>query len=228
MFKLLAKPVAMDLGFIFGSDGKDARASIALEKEIAKKLLENADVFEMATRVGAIQYESDARVLWRFGEASDGRTAMQLIDRLVRSRNGNNVLKALEIARDDLYFIKNGGRRDVPKTLILFIDETKIKDQRLEDTAKQLKDKGVKVIVIAMGPEVDKKDVAGIATDPSDLITLRTLSEPKEDEMSRIVAKSLPGKSIFVAMVKLKISFRKVLRDSKLIFEFLAILIEIN
>ena len=194
MFDLLAKPIALDLGFIFGSDSKDAQASIALEKEMAKKLLANVDVSEMAIRVGAIQYDSDARVLWRFGEASDGRTTMQLIDRVVRSRNGNNVLKALEIARDDLYSMKNGGRRDVPKTLILFIDKTEVKDQRLEDTAKQLKDKGVKVIVIAMGPEVDKKDVAGIATDPNDLVTLRTLSEPKEDKMSQIVAKSLPGK----------------------------------
>ena len=127
------------------------------------------------------------------GDLVDARSTIYNIDRLQRFRNGNNVLKALEIARDDLFSLNNGARRDVPKTLIVFIDKTEARDQRLEDTANQLKDKGIKVIVIAVGAEVDKKDVAGIASSPKGLIKPLDLSKSMQDVMSQAVEQSKPG-----------------------------------
>ena len=189
-----AKPIKIDLGIVFGSSGKNAPVTFAAEKELAKKMIEKYDISSSATLIGAISYDNDARVEWRFGDVIDAKSTVDRINRLRRSRNGNNVLKALEIARDDLFSIMNGARKDVPKTLIVFIDKTGMRDQRLEDTAKQLKDKGVKVIVIAIGPEVDKTDVAGIASSPKDVISLPDPSKPTGDVISKAVAQSLPGK----------------------------------
>ena len=185
----------LDLGIIFGSNGKNAPSTFTAEKELSKKMIEKYDISKSATIVGGISYDNDARVEWRLGDVIDTKSTVNRIDRLRRYRNGNNILKALEIARDDLFSVRNGARRDVPKTLIVFIDKTEARDQTLESTAKQLKDKGVKVIVIAIGPEVDKKDVAGIASTPKDLIKPLDLSKSMEDVMSQAVAQSKPGKS---------------------------------
>ena len=190
----VAKPVSLDLGFVFGANGLNADTTFAQEKELAKKMIEKFDISMTSTSVGAIVYDSNARLVWRLGDLVDARSTIYNIDRLQRFRNGNNVLKALGIARDDLFSIKNGARRGVPKTLIVFIDKTEVRDQRLQDTAKQLKDKGVKVIVIAIGPEVDKKDVAGVATGTKDLIKPLDLSKSMEDVMSQAVGQSKPGK----------------------------------
>ena len=201
-----AKPIKLDLGMVFGSDGKNAPVTFAAEKELAKKMIEKYDISSSATLIGAISYDNDAKVEWRFGNVIDAKSTVDRINRLRRSRNGNNVLKALEIARDDLFSIMNGARKDVPKTLIVFIDKTGMRDERLEDTAKQLKDKGVKVIVIAIGPEVDKtdvaglgpdlkkKEVAGIASSPMDVISSPDPSKGTDDVISKAVAQSLPGK----------------------------------
>ena len=157
-------------------------------------MIEKYDISNSATLIGAISYDNDARVEWRFGDVIDAKSTVDRIDRLQRSRNGNNVLKALEIARDDLFSLKNGARKDVPKTLIVFIDKPEMRNQELHDTAKQLKDKGVKVIVIAIGPEMNKKDVAGIASSPKDVISLPDPSESADDVISKAIAQSLPGK----------------------------------
>ena len=179
---------------VFGSNGINAPSEFATEKELAKKMIERYDISNSAALVGAISYDNDARVEWRFGDLIDAKSTVDKIDRLKRLRNGNNVLKAIEIARDDLFSIKNGARRDVPKTLIVFIDKTEARDQRLEDAAKELKDKGVKVIVIAMGPDVEKKDVAGIASSPKEVISSTDPSISIDDVISKAVAQSLPGK----------------------------------
>ena len=189
-----AKPIKLDLGIIFGSNGKNAPVLFAAEKELAKKMIERYGISSSTTLIGAISYDNDAKVEWRFGDVIDAKSTVDKIDRLQRLRNGNNVLKALEIARDDLFTKRNGARKDVPKTLIVFIDKTGMRDKRLEDTAKQLKDKGVKVIVIAIGPEVDKTDVAGIASSPKDVISLPDPSKSTGDVISKAVAQSLPGK----------------------------------
>ena len=191
----------LDLGFVFGANGRNADATFTREKELAKKIIEKFDISRTSTSVGAVVYDSSGRLAWRLGDLADARSTIYNINRLQRLRNGNNVLKALEIARDDLFSIKNGGRRGVPKTLIVFIDKTEARDQRLEDTAQQLKDKGVKVIVIAVGPEVDKKDVAGIAGSPNDLMKPLDLSKSMEDVMSQVVEKAKPGKLVLVLMV---------------------------
>ena len=186
----------LDVGFVFGSNGRTADATFTREKELAKKLIDKFDISRTSTLVGAIVYDSNGRLAWRLGDVIDARSTIYSIDQLRRLRNGNNVLKALEIARDDLFSMKNGARKDVPKTLILFIDKTEERDQKLEDTARQLKDKGAKVIVIAMGPEVDKKDVAGIASSPKDLIKALDFSKSMQDVMSQAVEQSKPGKLI--------------------------------
>ena len=185
-----------DLGFVFGANGKNADATFSQEKDLAKKMIDKFDISRRSTLVGAVVYDSSGRLAWRLGDLVDARSTIYNIDRLQRFRNGNNVLKALEIARDDLFSLNNGARRDVPKTLIVFIDKTEARDQRLEDTANQLKDKGIKVIVIAVGPEVDKKDVAGIAGSPKDLIKPLDLSKSMQDMMSQAVEQSKPGKYI--------------------------------
>ena len=186
----------LDLGFLFGANVRNADATFTREKELAKKMIEKFDISRTSTSVGAVVYDSGGRLAWRLGDLADARSTIYNINRLQRLRNGNNILKALEIARDDLFSIKNGARRGVPKTLIVFIDKTEARDQRLEDTAKQLKDKGVKVIVIAVGPEVDKKDVAGIASSPNDLIKPVDLSKSMEDVTSHAVEQSKPGKLV--------------------------------
>ena len=166
----------------------------AAEKELAKKMIEKYDISSSATFVSAITFDNDAKAEWKFGDVIDLRSVNDRIDKLRKLRPGNNILKALEIARDDVFSIKNGARRAVPKTLIVFIDKTEMRDQRLEDAAKQLKDRGVKVIVIAIGPEVNKKDVAGIASSPEDLIKPSDFFKSKEEVLSQAVALSRPGK----------------------------------
>ena len=166
----------------------------AAEKELAKKIVEKYDISTSATLVSAITFDNHAKMEWNFGDITDLKSVNNRIDQLRKLKPGNNILKAVEIARDDAFSVNNGARRGVPKSLIVFIDKKEMRDKKLQDAAKQLKYKGIKVIVIAIGPEVNKKDVAGIASSTKDLIKPHDFFKSKEEVLSQAVAQSRPGK----------------------------------
>ena len=124
------------------------------------------------------------------------KSTLSKIDLLARPRYGNNILASLEVARDALFSTVNGARRDVPKTLILFISKTDGADRRLEATANTMKERGINVIVIATGSDINTKDLAGIASDQTKLIVPSDLTNAVENASLTAASKSLPG-SVF-------------------------------
>ena len=164
-----------------------------MQKGIAKKIAERYDISVSGALVGAILYGNDANLQWRIGQVADMVSLDEKIDQLKAAEDGNNILKALEIARDELFSFSNGARRSVPKTLILFASEAKGNDKRIDDVAKQLKDNGVKVIVLALGSNVTKQELSGIASDPSQLIALRDPKAQLQDAIPTIASKTPPG-----------------------------------
>ena len=183
----------MDLGLVFGSQGVDPQAALNMQKDIAKKIAEKYDISPFGPLLGAILYGSDANIAWKIGQAADSLSVNKKIDELKAIKAGNNVQKALKVARDELFSLANGARRSVPKTLILFTSETEGKDSAIDAVAKQLKDNGVNVIVLAIGSNVKKQDLSGIASDPSKLIAMKDPVKELSDVMPLIDSKSLPG-----------------------------------
>ena len=188
-----AQPLMMDLGLVFGSQGGDPQATLNIQKDIARKIVEKYAISTSGALVGAILYGSDANIAWKIGQAADILSVNENIDEIKATKVGKNVRKALQVARDELFSLANGARRNIPKTLILFASETEGKDSTIDGVAKQLKDNGVNVIVLALGSNVKKQDLSGIASDPSKLITLKDPTKELSDVIPRIDSKSLPG-----------------------------------
>ena len=173
------KPIQVDLGFIFGADGANADRSFNAAKDLAKRMVEKYDISKDTAVVGGIIYDDSARLVWRFGDTSDVKATVSKIEELARSRSGSNLQKALEIARDDLYNVENGARRNIPKTLVIFVDVNPTGGS-LPIVAKELKQSGVKIVVVATSSEVDPAVAKGIASGKALVQTpdlARTLNE---------------------------------------------------
>ena len=164
-----------------------------LQKEIAKKIVEKYDISLSAALVGAIVYGDGAKIAWRFGDDIDLQSTNSKINQMARPRDGSDVLKALEIARDELFTQSSGARRNVAKTLILFVSGTIPRDQRIDDISKQLKEKGINIIVFALDDKIDTKGLSSIASEPSKLITLADPKTNLEMAISKLTSESSPG-----------------------------------
>ena len=195
LFFVSAKPVKLDLGIVFGASGRDASATFALEKDLVKKILDKYVISKSATLLGAIVYDSDARIAIKFGDAMNVAESKDAIDRLQRTSSGNSLGKALEVARDRLFSEKYGARRNVAKTLVVFVD-TKANDMpvdKLGGVAKDMIDAGVKIVVVAIGSEIDNKQVAAITSGSTTLFKPPTLDNV-EDLVPSITEGAKPGK----------------------------------
>ena len=194
---------------MFGADGANADAKLIAEKELIKKIIGKYNIARSATLFGAVIYDTDANLAIRFGDVYSKENAKNAIGRLQRRRAGNNLVRGLEVARDRLFDEKNGARRNVPKTLIVFVDKKSSNEEivKMATVAKQLQDSGVKLIVIGIGSKVDKKQLSAVASDSTTLFKPPTL-ESLENVLSKVAEASRPGKFKLLLHNNLRITCR--------------------
>ena len=183
----------MDLGIIFESSSNNSQSALAMQKNIAKKILEKYNVSPTGVLAGAILFGADAKVEWKIGQAIDLSSVNEKIDKLKLAKGGSNLARALQMARDELLPVSKGARRNVPKTLLVFITEAIGRVKSLDDVSNQLKNDGVNVIVLVVGSKVKKQDLAGIASDPSKTIALKDPIKDLSDVVPAVALKSIPG-----------------------------------
>ena len=185
-------PIKLDLGIILGATKQISEKTFEVEKDIAKSIAEKYTISEDETLIGAIVYGADATIAFRFGDATDTRGIIKRINAIQRGKLGNNVLRALEIARDELFKSVKGSRKGAAKSVIVFIDSAQDVDPRVERVSLELKDKGIKVILIEIGPS-DGKLAASIGTAP--------LSNKLNEVVDEIKDIAKPG--IYIALFSL-------------------------
>ena len=190
---ILAKPIKIDLGFIFGAVGPDGDRRFSAAKDLAKRMVEKYDISNDAALFGGIVYDDSARLQWKIGDATDLKSTVYRINELTRRRRGSNLQKALEVARDELFTLENGARRNIPKTLVVFFDGNPA-DSSLPFIAKELKDSGVKIIVIAIGSGSAFPGMQGIASSDKDFISTPDLARMMNDTLKTALLQSKPGK----------------------------------
>lgn len=186
-------PVPIDLGFIFGSNGINATDNFNAEKRIAKKLLDEHKISRKSSLVGAIVYDSDARIVMRIGEFLDKKSTIDGIDKLKRYRDGNDIEKALALARDRFFSVENLAKRDSAKNLVLFLDTANGLTKRANEIAKDLKAARVKIFVVVVGKEADVLDVLTIPTDSKGLVQVPDPKRELDSALKRIGSTAKPG-----------------------------------
>lgn len=191
----------MEVAFAFGSDGLDAPATFAAAKEIAKRIVRESHAKPKNTLFAAIFYDVDAYVKLRFDSGSDKRRVLNAIDSIVRSRQGSNLTRALEVARDQLFWPRSNREGDVQQSLVLFLDKLNETNPALENVADDLKKKGVKLIIVALGPEAKKTAVEGVVKDPKNVVKPSKLADNTDEVISDVAHLLKPGKYFLFSSV---------------------------
>ena len=178
---------------MFGAPGKEAANELAYQKKFVKSMLDKYDISPKTTQIGAITYGREAVVAMPLGGAANKVSTVYAINGIRIPEDGNNLTRALEVARDQLFTEKLGARRNVPKTLILFTNKKSSNlPSELANIASSLGKRGIKIVVVGIGSEVDKQQLAKLAEDKNTFFFPPSL-EKMERNVLPVVEASKPG-----------------------------------
>lgn len=166
---------------------------IEKQKKFIELLLQKYTISSQNTQVSSLIYSGGRTQLYfPFKEGSSNSSTYNFISNLpVLSDDGQNLKPVLENLVNKIYTLQNGAREHTQKSVVLFINKnTELND--LTDELSLLKEKDMKLVVVALNSKVDLDQAQAIVATKDYLIVLET-----EDKMNNLVEqvyqKTLPG-----------------------------------
>ena len=181
----------MDLGFLVGSSGKNADKIFDDAKKIIEKMLDSFEISTPKTHVAFVDYSGKPSVKINFDDGQ--KPAKELKEKIKKlPRNSGGLLEdGVKFVADELFTPKHGSRPTARKSLVIVVNKDDLGD--VEQAKKKLKKKGVKVVVLALGEEVDPKKAKKLPTTP-DLLEMAESFTKKPRVVGDLVEKLTQGK----------------------------------
>ena len=186
---------ALDIGFILGVDRPGEQNSFEMGKMIIADIVSKLEMAKGNTRIGLITYGSAARSELSFDRTYDGSQAVKTILGLSAPSIGQYIKKvqlAGELTRETLYLFNSRARKDVPATLMVFVNEEI--DTPAKKAIERVKSLGVKVIIVYLGTKRNLKSLGDLASEEKDFIKTGQIANAKNVARSAILA-AIPGKA---------------------------------
>ena len=147
-------------------------------KKFAKDIVDSFSVSQQEARFASLSYSSEAEVNFNFVRHSTAEKVKRAIDALPHKKSNTRVDKALELAASDIFSLQGGARTRRPMVLIVFFDGDVSRDMKdLAEVAGPLKDYGVKIVAVGVGPEVNTYQLAKVASSSNVIYKARTFGE---------------------------------------------------
>ena len=182
-------PSPLDIGFIIGTDGSDAK-DFNLQKDITKRLLDRLDVASDKSRIGLIVYGSDVRIHLRLDSENDRNSAKKVVDDLRRPRPGFSLPRAIAISERYLFAEGYGARKGVPKRAIVFVNREVDIPSKL--AAAKLMAKGIKIVAVGVGKTGSVESLKDIASSGKDAVKIASANDLQKG-IENALASVLPG-----------------------------------
>lgn len=190
----------IDIGFIVDSSGS-LRREYHKEKEFVKRVVESLDLSPNGSRASIITFSRNAEHSVKLNERQDLPAFTNAVDNLPMFGKTTRIDRALKMAREEMFSPQNGARAGIPKLLILLTDGSQTKDVDAIDpavVAKEIRDKGVILLVIGIGKNTNHQELLKIAGKAANVYQASNFDELKSSKFIDDVSKSSCEKGKYV------------------------------
>lgn len=183
----------VDIAVMVGSSGQDAVEKFKAQKMFINSLINRLDISKDTGQIASVLYEKEPLIMSRIGENVDRTTTKQTFDVIRNSLFSGNMDKALRLVKDTVFSVNQGARSQAPKSILMFIDTKAIGDgKKIDQLAKEFKDQNTKLVIVALGQDIDQATLKTLAYDQQSIFFPPSLEELQK--MVEPVAKALlPG-----------------------------------
>lgn len=155
------------LDIVFALDGSRPLtvAQFSKMKEAVLNVLNRYTISEKETHVGLIEFSNSVNLISRLNKDNSISQIKDILSQLPPSRGLSRVTDdALRVASDKVFDISAGGRPGASKVFIILTHGKSSGDTSLEEAVKPLKNTGVNVFVVNIGPKANSEEAKKIAT----------------------------------------------------------------
>lgn len=145
---------------------------------------------------GFIMHGTRPNIVRNLGRVLTASNAMSVVDNLNGANKRGDLKDALKITRDELFKEQNGARLGVPRSVLLFVDNNLKPDADLNKVVKQLRDDGVRLIVVTQGKDIDENKIKKATPGTNKWFFPDDLDE-MEEETTSIIAALFSGIEIY-------------------------------
>ncbi|XP_048583307.1 uncharacterized protein LOC5512020 isoform X1 [Nematostella vectensis] len=154
--------VNMDIAFAIDTTG-----DVAETQKFVKQLVNNMADSENSIHFGILTYGEKANTVTNFRDFQSEAKIKELVDGIASTPGGRRTDVALRQVKTDLFSLEGGMRQGHPKyAIVVTSGATAAGSEDLAKASKDLRELGVKVVVVAANSGADDSDFAKLASDP--------------------------------------------------------------
>lgn len=157
----------MDLVFVVGGS-KDENFDISGHYQtclaLADSIAEKYDIERDRVRVALVTYGALSKMTFDLQDYSDKHLLKSAFLKAEFPGTGTETEQALDMVREAV--LPTGREGNIAKVVILIT--AGIWHDKAEEAAQHLKDSGVEIYVVGIGPEVNRRELEAVASDPKD------------------------------------------------------------
>lgn len=176
---------------MFALDGSRPLTSTQFSKlkEAILNMLKRYKISEKDAHVGILEFSSSVRIVSRLNNDNTIGRIKDILAALQPSTGSARVTdEALRVASNKLFDVAAGGRPGASKVLIILTHGKSSGDVPPAEAVKPLRERGVNVFVVNIGPNADPMEAEEIATSGRHVISVDSPDETP-DAMENVVDK---------------------------------------
>jgi hypothetical protein len=154
------------------SSGSIGDKDFIKEQTFVKTLMASLQIGQNETRVGIINYNTNAEVLVDFSKPQTLKSLTDIIDKIKYKGGNTNTAEALLFANERILNETKGMRpaKDgIPKVVVVITDgESNVNQKDTIPQANKLKDRGFSIISVGVGQGINLQELIAIASTPDD------------------------------------------------------------
>ena len=149
-------------------------------KKLVKASIKSYNISAPQTNVALVQFGGDAEIKLTLNQGTNLGTVEQSVNDLVRVGGPRRMNKALRVIRRDIF--DSLKRSDAQRVVVLFTTGKNSRDGtgELPSVARDLRSRGVEVIVVVIGKESDPKEIEGITGKKGNAISVDDVNKLPE------------------------------------------------
>lgn len=190
---LVGKKEKLDLGIILGSSGADYLQIFKDQKSFVKNMFARLNIGSSSVLPGVIVNGENPRISISIGDVLTKSDAIRELLKITNPGSQELLYNALYKAKNDLFKNQKSSRTGVPKSLLIFLNKEPKKTSELSNAIKELKEAGVKIVVVMQGKDTNKAKVKNATANAKEWF-FPDDSDAAVDAIKDIIAALLPGR----------------------------------
>ena len=186
----------MDLAFAVDGSRNVDKNTFSKMKKFIKGALTVYTISNEKTHIGIAGFGGDkTNIVMPLSDGISVSLIENAVGSLERTGGPRRMNKAIRYIGSEMFTSKGGSRPDAEKVLVLLTAGKNSNDGKddLPKAARQLKDKGIEVFVIAIGKDFGDEEIKAIASNPDNVAKVESAAELPQvlDQLEKTTGKKL-------------------------------------